>query len=94
MGIITNILSIAINVATVIQCASFLGKEQPKDYFKFWTKTIWPMLLKSIVLVAFIYLALFFLPSYLSWVLIFISPFLALLFYPVISGEKTFFNGI
>jgi uncharacterized membrane protein SpoIIM required for sporulation len=94
IGIVMNILLISINVATVIHCTSFMGKKQPIHYFKVWAKTIWPMLLKSFILISILYLFMFFAPAFLSWLLIFVSPFIAMIFYPVISGEKTFFKGI
>jgi uncharacterized membrane protein SpoIIM required for sporulation len=94
IGIVMNVLLISINVATVIHCMSFMGKRQPIDYFRAWVKTIWPMLLKSFILISIIYLFMFFTPAFISWLLIFVSPFIALIFYPVVSGEKTFFKGI
>lgn len=94
IGIFVNILLISINVATVIHCAFFMGKKQPSEFFKTWIKIIWPMLLKSFILISIIYSFLFFSPAPVSWLLIFVSPFIALVFYPVISGEKTFLKGI
>ncbi|MEN8929136.1 MAG: stage II sporulation protein M [Flavobacteriales bacterium] len=94
MGIAVNILLIAINIATVIHCASFIDKKQPDFYFKEWLKSIWPMLLNSFIITGFLYLFIFFTPAFISWLVIFLSPFIVLTFYPVISGEKTFLDGI
>ena len=52
------------------------------------------MLIKSFVLVSILYLFIFFAPLFVSWLLIFVSPFVAMVFYPVISGEKTIMKGI
>jgi len=36
---------------------------------------------------------MFFAPTFISWIIIFLSPFIAMMFYPVISGEKTILQG-
>ena len=94
VGIFVNILLITINVATVIHCATFINKKLPDSYMKVWIKTIWTMLFKTFILISIFYLFLVFAPAFVSWLMIFVSPFIVLIFYPAISGEKTFWKGI
>lgn len=93
-GILFNIVLISINVATVVHCAAYIGKNQPKEYFKEWLKSIWPMLMKTLILVGVLYLFVCFAPVFFSWMLFFVSPFIVMVLYPVISGEESFIKGI
>lgn len=94
IGIGVNILLLSILVSTVIHCASLLGKKQEISYMKLWLMTIWPMLFKTVLIISFFYLLIFFSPAFVTLLLIFLSPFIAMIFYPVISGEETFLAGI
>ncbi len=87
-------LLLSLNIATVIHCLTYIGNPKNKSYWSLWLKEIWPYILKSIPLVAGLLGFLYFVPSSFFWVIIFCSPFLVLLFYPSISGEMSFLQGI
>lgn len=85
-GFIGNVILFSINIATVQHALSLIGKST-ENYFKLWAKQIWPTVLKAIPLVAILFLLFSFVHGGILFLLLFISPFFVLIFYPAITGK-------
>lgn len=94
VNLLANVLFFSLNIATVIHCLYHLNSPSNKGYLKKWIKEIWPYLLKTIPIVALIYGVVLFLPTWALLLLIFVAPFIVLVFYPAISKEFSFGKGI
>lgn len=88
------VLILSINVSTIIHCMKFVEQNPPKKYLKIWVREIWPLLLKSIIVIAPVIGLFCYLPGWIVLIFFFIAPFVFMTFFPAISGEYKFFAGI
>ncbi len=93
-GLIANVAFISLNIATVVHCFQFLEKPNSKPFLQIWIKEIWPYFIKAFIITLLLYSLFFFTPFYVSLLFILLMPFVLNVFYPVISSENSFADGI
>jgi uncharacterized membrane protein SpoIIM required for sporulation len=81
-----NLVLLSLNIATVQHALSVMDKTTD-SYFKIWIKHIWPMFFKTLPFMAGILLLIAFVHTGVLLLILFLSPFFVLSFYPAITGK-------
>jgi uncharacterized membrane protein SpoIIM required for sporulation len=86
-GFVGNLILFSLNIATVHHSLSLIGKTESKNYFKIWIKQIWPFFFKTLPIMAAILLLISFTNGGILALILFLTPFFVLGFYPAITGN-------
>ncbi len=93
-GLVANVAFISLNIATVIHCFKYIENPISGSYLRVWIKEIWPYFIKAFMITLLLYSLFFYTPFYVTLLFILVMPFVMNTFYPAISSEYSFFDGI